>query len=59
MTLRRFMAMHNFKMGIESQHVKFSTLQPAWSRGQFDYNGSFHRYSRKTTAARRASRNSC
>lgn len=32
---------HNFKMGIEYQHVKFSTLQPAWSRGQFDYNGSF------------------
>jgi hypothetical protein len=32
---------HNFKMGIEYQHVKFSTLQPAWSRGQWDYNGSF------------------
>ncbi len=32
---------HNFKMGIEYQHVKFSTLQPSWSRGQFDYNGSF------------------
>ncbi len=32
---------HNFKAGIEYQHVKFSTLQPAWSRGQFDYNGSF------------------
>ena len=32
---------HNFKMGIEYQHVKFSTLQPAWSRGQFDFNGSF------------------
>jgi hypothetical protein len=32
---------HNFKTGIEYQHVKFSTLQPAWSRGQFDYNGSF------------------
>ena len=32
---------HSFKMGIEYQHVKFSTLQPAWSRGQFDYNGSF------------------
>ncbi len=27
---------HSFKMGIEYQHVKFSTLQPAWSRGQFD-----------------------
>ncbi len=32
---------HSFKMGIEFQNVKFSTLQPAWSRGQFDYNGSF------------------
>ncbi len=32
---------HNFKMGIEYQHVKFSTLQPAWSRGQFDFNGTF------------------
>lgn len=32
---------HSFKMGIEYQNVKFSTLQPAWSRGQFDYNGSF------------------
>jgi hypothetical protein len=32
---------HSFKMGIEYQNVKFSTLQPAWSHGQFDYNGSF------------------
>ena len=32
---------HNFKAGIEYQHVKFSTLQPAWSRGQFDYNGTY------------------
>ncbi len=32
---------HSFKMGVEYQHVKFSTLQPAWSRGQFDYNGTF------------------
>ena len=32
---------HSFKMGIEYQHVKFSTLQPAWSRGSFDYNGTF------------------
>ena len=27
-------------MGIEYQNVKFSTLQPAWSHGQFDYNGT-------------------
>src|SRR5271165_4532544 len=32
---------HSFKMGIEYQHVKFGTLQPAWSRGQWDYNGGF------------------
>ena len=32
---------HSFKMGIEYQNVKFSTLQPAWSHGQFDYDGSF------------------
>ncbi|WP_239461449.1 TonB-dependent receptor [Occallatibacter savannae] len=32
---------HSFKMGIEYQHVKFSTLQPAWSHGQFQYNGGF------------------
>jgi hypothetical protein len=28
---------HNFKMGIEYQHIKFSTLQPAYSRGDFEY----------------------
>jgi hypothetical protein len=32
---------HSFKAGFELQHVQFSTLQPAWSRGQFDYNGTF------------------
>jgi Carboxypeptidase regulatory-like domain/TonB dependent receptor len=32
---------HNFKMGVEYQHIHFATLQPAWSRGQFDYNGEF------------------
>jgi len=32
---------HTFKMGIEWQHVKFSTLQPPWSHGEFDYNGAF------------------
>jgi hypothetical protein len=29
---------HSFKMGIEYQTVKFSTLQPAYSKGDFDYN---------------------
>jgi Carboxypeptidase regulatory-like domain/TonB-dependent Receptor Plug Domain len=33
--------MHSFKMGVEYQSVKFSTLQPAWSHGQFNYSGSF------------------
>jgi len=32
---------HTFKGGIESQYVKFSTLQPAYSRGSFDYNGQY------------------
>jgi hypothetical protein len=32
---------HSFKIGIESQHVKFSTLQPAYSRGTFDFDGRY------------------
>jgi hypothetical protein len=32
---------HTFKMGIEWQHVKFSTLQPPWSRGQFNFDGNY------------------
>src|SRR5438270_5235237 len=28
-------------MGIEWQHVKFSTLQPPWSRGQFNFDGNY------------------
>jgi len=32
---------HTFKMGFEYQHVKFSTLQPPWSHGEYDYNGAF------------------
>src|SRR5437879_4394484 len=32
---------HTFKMGFEFQHVKFSTLQPPWSRGQFNFDGVF------------------
>jgi hypothetical protein len=32
---------HTFKMGFEFQHVKFSTLQPPWSRGEFDFSGVF------------------
>jgi hypothetical protein len=37
----RIYGKHSFKMGVEYQHVKFSTLQPAWSRGAFQYNGGF------------------
>jgi len=32
---------HTFKMGVEWQHVKFSTLQPPWSRGQFNFDGTY------------------
>lgn len=32
---------HTFKGGFEFQHVKFSTLQPPFSRGSFSFNGSF------------------
>lgn len=32
---------HTFKMGFEYQHVKFSTLQPPWSRGQFNFDGTY------------------
>jgi outer membrane receptor protein involved in Fe transport len=32
---------HTFKMGFEYQHVKFSTLQPPWSRGEFDYGSVY------------------
>jgi len=32
---------HSFKMGIELQHVKFSTLQPPWSHGQYEYDGTY------------------
>ena len=37
----RIYGKHSFKMGIEYQNVKFSTLQPAWSHGEFDYGGAF------------------
>ncbi|MBZ5668713.1 MAG: TonB-dependent receptor [Acidobacteriia bacterium] len=34
---------HTFKAGIEYQRVKYSTLQPPWSHGQFNYDGNFTR----------------
>ncbi len=37
----RIYGKHSFKMGVEYQHVKFSTLQPAWSRGAWDYTSNF------------------
>ena len=37
----KILGKHTFKMGFESQHVKFSTLQPPWSRGEFDFNGDY------------------
>jgi hypothetical protein len=40
-TVTKIYGKHTFKMGIEWQHVKFSTLQPPWSHGEFDYNGAF------------------
>lgn len=32
---------HSFKAGIEYQNVHFNTLQPAYSRGEFDFNGNY------------------
>lgn len=37
----RIWKQHSFKMGVESQHIKFDTLQPAYSRGNFDYDGIY------------------
>jgi hypothetical protein len=34
---------HTFKMGIEYQRVKYSTLQPPWSHGQFSFDGNYTR----------------
>ena len=39
--LTKIYGKHTFKMGFEWQHVKFSTLQPPWSRGEFDFNGNY------------------
>jgi hypothetical protein len=32
---------NTFKVGLEYQTVNFNTLQPAYSRGEFDFNGNF------------------
>src|SRR5947208_6120283 len=40
---------HSFKMGMEYQHVKYSTLQPPWSHGQFNYDGVYTNIPNKAT----------
>lgn len=32
---------HTFKGGFEFQHLKFATLQPAWSRGEMQFDGVY------------------
>ncbi len=39
--LTKIYGKHTFRSGFEWQHVKFSTLQPPWSRGQFNYDGTY------------------
>ena len=39
--LTKIYGKHTFKMGIEFQHIKFSTLQPAWSHGQLNFDGNY------------------
>jgi hypothetical protein len=39
--LTKIYGKHTFKMGVEWHHVKFSTLQPPWSRGQFNFDGVY------------------
>jgi hypothetical protein len=39
--LSKVYGQHSFKVGVEYQHVVFNTLQPAYSHGQYDFNGSF------------------
>jgi hypothetical protein len=39
--LTKIYGKHTFKMGMEFQHIKFSTLQPAFSHGQISYDGNY------------------
>jgi hypothetical protein len=39
--LTKVYSKHTFKMGMEFQHIKFSTLQPAFSHGQLSYDGNY------------------
>jgi hypothetical protein len=42
---------HSFKMGVEYQHIHFGTLQPGWSRGQFDFNGQYTDISKNNSSS--------
>lgn len=39
--LTKIYSKHTFKMGMEFQHIKFSTLQPAFSHGQISFDGNY------------------
>ena len=39
--LTKVVGKHSFKGGVEYQHVNITFFQPAYSRGQFDYDGAF------------------
>ncbi len=39
--LTKIYGKHTFKMGFELQHVKFSTLQPPYSHGQFNFDNGY------------------
>jgi len=41
--LTKIYGKHTFKGGIEYQRVKYSTLQPPWSHGQFNFDGNYTR----------------
>lgn len=32
---------HTFKGGFEFQHIKWDVYQPSWSRGEFDFSGTY------------------
>ena len=42
--LTKIYGKHSFKMGMEFQHIKFSTLQPAWSHGQLNYGSGLGQF---------------
>jgi hypothetical protein len=39
--LNKIYGNHSFKMGMEFQHIKFSTLQPTQSHGELCYSGTY------------------